>query len=182
MNNLNGYHIVLTTHNSRYSQRMLDFNIDQGQPLLLSLEEEIELTKIIGQVIQDYDYKCLAYNICHDHVHLILVCHSDELGDQIQRIKSISSKLFRRSHAITSHNKYLHRSLWSQKFFRKELNEWSLSDVSYSPGEILRDTHLSRAIDYIKMNREKHGLLNSIELKKHIESFVISIDKAYELF
>ncbi len=69
-----GFHVVLTTHNSRTSQRMIQLGICKGKPIYLSLEEEIALTEIIGNIIKENGYLCLEYNICKDHVHLLLVC------------------------------------------------------------------------------------------------------------
>ena len=89
------FHIVLTTHNSRTSQRMIDYGVIKGDAIELNLNEEIELTKIIGNIISESKMKCIAYNICKDHVHLIVVCEGTELTSIIQKIKSISSKMFK---------------------------------------------------------------------------------------
>ena len=89
------FHVVLTTHNSRTSQRMMDLEILKGLPIELVLEEEIELTRIIGEIIQEKGYHCLEYNICKDHVHLVLVCEAEELTGIVQAIKSISSRLIK---------------------------------------------------------------------------------------
>lgn len=87
------FHIVLTTHNSRTSQRMMEMGIEKGEPVNLSLKEEIELTKIIGQVVQEEDYDCIAYNVCKDHRYLVLVCEYAYLTNSVQKLKSTSSRL-----------------------------------------------------------------------------------------
>ena len=86
------FHVVLTTHNSRTSQRMTKLGIQKGEPLELNIEQEIAITEIIGETIKEKGYNCLAYNVCKDHVHMILVCEYEELIRIVQRIKSGSSK------------------------------------------------------------------------------------------
>jgi len=59
---------------------MKNHRIIKGPAIELEFVEEIELTKIIANIINKYNYKCLAYNVCIDHVHLILVCEYVELN------------------------------------------------------------------------------------------------------
>jgi len=128
------YHIVFTTHNSRTSSRMIKYNVRKGPERRLSLEEEIILTNIIGKTIIKNQWRCIAYNICNDHVHLILVCEQDSLTKIVQKLKSISSKLFHRHPAVSKRVTALHNNhLWSQKFFRARLNDWTLSSLSKIP-------------------------------------------------
>lgn len=182
MEDLYGYHVVLTTHNSRTSQRMMNYNIIKGDPLLLDLEQEIQLTKIIGAIIVENDFKCIAYNICKDHLHLLLVCQENELIRIVQKLKSISSKRFNRSGAISSQlKKYHHNHLWSQKFYRAELDEWQWAHLSKKPGDVYRIDHLTNSIDYIRNNREKHHLKESDELTEIITSFLVTMEEAYQM-
>ncbi|MBK8505366.1 MAG: transposase [Saprospiraceae bacterium] len=96
MKDLHAFHVVLTTHNSRISQRMIKYRIRSGIPVELCLDEEILLSGTIGTIVKETGYQILAYNICRDHVHLLPVCQNEALSSIIQRIKSVSSKLFRR--------------------------------------------------------------------------------------
>ena len=170
-NGLLGFHVVLTTHNSRTSNRMSIYKIERGDALLLTLQEEIELSIIIGKIITENNYRCVAYNICQDHVHLIIVCHEFELSRIVQKIKSISSKIFQRSNIAKTRNwskqKY---HLWSQKFFRAYLNEWQLARLSIRPGEVYESDHLMNSINYIQNNRIKHQLEYSKKLDEIIQS------------
>ncbi|MBL0145597.1 MAG: transposase [Chitinophagaceae bacterium] len=70
--------------------------IVKGKPVELGLKEEQALTHIFKDIIIENNYKCLAYNICKDHVHLILVCAENELTGIVQKLKSVSSKLLNR--------------------------------------------------------------------------------------
>ncbi len=177
-----GYHIVLTTHNSRTSQRMKTYRVQKGPERRLSLKEEIILTGIISTIIKENDYKCLAYNICQDHVHMIIVCQEDALTSIVQKLKSVSSKLFHRHPDVDPTVTKLHSNrLWSQKFFRASLNEWTLAKLSNRPGELYQSSYLSNAMAYIENNRSKHQLVKSDILEKIIKGIVVSMDEAYAL-
>jgi REP element-mobilizing transposase RayT len=168
------FHVVLTTNNSRTSQRMIRLGIRKGEPVELNLEGEITLTRIIGAIIIEQGYHCLAYNICKDHVHLILVCEREKLSKTVQMIKGTSSYLFKSK----DFNPVSGR-LWSQKFFRAYLDIWELATRSHKPGYVYRDSHLTNALNYIRHNREKHKLPASDELQNIINSFIVSQETAF---
>jgi type I restriction-modification system DNA methylase subunit len=172
--NKKAYHLVFTTHNSRISQRMIDLKVIKGPALELNLEEEIALTKIFKQIILENHYNCLAYNVCKDHVHIIIVCEEDEVNTIAKTLKGKSSYLYQ-----SNGFKPIGEPLWSQKFFFANLNELIWSDISPRPGHIASDTYLENAINYIKTNREKHQLTDSKELKNSIKDFVVDLDVAF---
>ncbi len=163
------FHIVLTTHNSRTSERMLEYNVTQGEPTELDLQHEIELTKIISQIIKEQDYNCLAYNICKDHVHMVLVCEYEELSTIVKTIKGKSSYLYQ-----SKGFKPLGTPLWSQKFFRAELDDWQEATQSQKTGYQPKDSYLENTLEYILHNRKKHELPESKELQKIINNFIVS--------
>lgn len=168
------YHVVLTTHNSRTSQRMIDLNIKKGKPFNLDLKQEIALSEIMGGIIKDNAYNCIAYNICKDHVHLILVCEEDELTNIVKTIKGKSSFMFQ-----SNGFKPIGKPLWSQKFFYADLDTWTFSGVSKRVGYCINDDYIDRAINYIKTNRQKHELTESKKLNDIIADFVQDIDTAF---
>ncbi len=179
---LEGFHIVLTTHNSRTSARMKKYNVRKGPALRLGLEEEIALTRIFGKIIRESGFRCIAYNICVDHVHLILVCSPEKLTAQVQKIKSVSSKDFHRLNIPMSHDPLKHKGhLWSQKFYRATLDVWELNTVTNRPGFIYSDSYLQNAINYIRTNRYKHELTISEELELAIQEFVIDEETAFTI-
>ena len=110
--NKKAYHLVFTTHNSRVSQRMIKLNIQKGPALTLNLDQEIALTKFFKQIILENHYHCLAYNICKDHVHIIIVCEEDEVNTIAKTLKGKSSYLYQ-----SNGFKPIGEPLWSQKFF-----------------------------------------------------------------
>ncbi len=161
------YHIVLTIHNSRTSKRMREYRILNQNPKFISLEEEICLTRIIGNIILELNLNCYAYNICRDHVHLIIQCNRSELHQKIRIIKGKSSYLLKRTLKDRWNN-----PLWSQKFFSANLDNWSIGNVNSLSGFKENHTYFQRAISYIENNRSKHGLKESQELQNAIKSFV----------
>ncbi len=168
------FHVVLTTHNSRTSKRMIELNIKKGEPFYLDLQQEINLTKIIGDIINEKKYHCVAYNICKDHVHLVIVCRPNELSSIVKTIKGKSSFMFQ-----SNGFKPIGEPLWSQKFFFANLDVWELSTVSKRAGYCMDDDYIHRAMSYIKTNRQKHQLPESKELNKEISKFTESIEDAF---
>ncbi len=169
------FHIVLTTHNSRTSERMIEYKVAKGEATELSLEHEIELTKIISEIVKEEDYKCLAYNICKDHVHMVLVCEFEELSSIVKTIKGKSSYLYQ-----SKGFKPLGTPLWSQKFFRAELDDWQEAAKSQKTGYQYKDSYLENTLHYILHNRKKHGLEESEDLQNIINEFIVSEEKAFE--
>ena len=91
------WHITTATHNSRYSQRMFDNYVKTGKPVWLSEKEEIIVTQTIAEIAEKDDLNIVAYNICGDHVHMLLVCeeaseHAPMLSNIVQKLKSMSAR------------------------------------------------------------------------------------------
>ena len=86
------WHITWATHNSRYSQRMFDNYVKLGEPVLLSEKEEQIVTETIAEIVKKDELNVLAYNICQDHVHLLLVCEETKVPAITQKLKSMSSR------------------------------------------------------------------------------------------
>ena len=158
------YHIVLTLHNSRTSRRMNQRHIRPGLVEFLTLEDEIALTKMVGRALKELDVTCYAYNICRDHIHIIIQCPENELSEVIRKIKGKTSYQFNQLKGKKG-------PFWSQKFYNANLDEWYLPTLS-KRGFEQKDTYFLKAIFYIKYNREKHDLPASQELEDIISSFV----------
>jgi type I restriction-modification system DNA methylase subunit/REP element-mobilizing transposase RayT len=86
------WHITCATHNSRYSQRMFDNYVKLGEPVWLTTKEEIIVSETIAEISAKDKLNIPAYNICGDHMHLILVCEETELPSIVQKIKSMSAR------------------------------------------------------------------------------------------
>lgn len=162
------FHITFVTYNSRISQRMIDYRVRKGQGIILNLQEEIILTTYISQILSKYNYKCYAYNICSDHVHIILGCKLEKIAFNIQRLKSISSRKFniamgkttpsKKKNTFQNSKKHTQTRLWARGYYVNELNS---------------DQKLYNALQYIQQNRVKHNLPKSKLLERVIEDMTI---------
>ncbi|MFM7014713.1 MAG: hypothetical protein ACKOX3_00145 [Bacteroidota bacterium] len=115
-------------------------------------------------------------------MHIILVCDPEKLTAHIQKIKSVSSKEFHRLNIPMDHDPLKHKGhLWSQKFYRATLDVWELNTVTRRPGFIYNDSYLDNAMEYIKNNRHKHGLVISDELDQVISDFIINTEEAFSI-
>jgi len=90
--NKQAWHITCATHNSRYSQRMFENYVKLGDPVWLTQEEEIIVSETITGIAKQDKLNILAYNICGDHMHLLLVCEEDEVPGIVQKLKSMSAR------------------------------------------------------------------------------------------
>ena len=163
------WHITCATHNSRYSQRMFDNFVKLGEAVWLSEKEEEIVTQTLAKIVETDKLNIPAYNICGDHMHLILVCEEAELSSIVQKIKSMTARACNiamgrtipREHApLASEHAPLtsghapasspepergtaQAHLWTQKFGNKEITS---------------EEQLLNTIEYIRNNRIKHGL------------------------
>ena len=95
------YHITTAIHDSRTSDRMITYNvrekrangaIPEPQVIWLSEEDEILITKTVVEIIEQDNLNVLAYNICRDHMHLLLVCEEQERDRIVQKIKAKTAR------------------------------------------------------------------------------------------
>jgi REP element-mobilizing transposase RayT len=135
---MNVYHVTWVTHSSRVSERMVTYKVKSGEPLLLDDELELEITGYIAAIVKENNLQVLAYNTCRDHIHMILVCDSSELNNTVGKLKGKSGFLFKKVRNIID---VFH--LWGQKFHAEEIKS---------------EAQLEKTINYVKFNREKHGL------------------------
>ena len=83
------FHVTCVMHNTRMSERMKRYNVKTGIPVRLNSEQEIILAGIIREIILQKKYTILAFNICVDHIHLVIMCSFRKLTSIIQTIISI---------------------------------------------------------------------------------------------
>lgn len=86
------WHITTATHNSRHSQRMFDYKVEKGQAVWLSEQEETIVTETIANIVEQDNLNICAYNICGDHMHLLLVCEEEEIPAIVGKLKAMSSR------------------------------------------------------------------------------------------
>ena len=134
------YHVTWVTYNSRVSQRMIDYNVKKDTGIRLDDNSEMKITEIIADIIREKNYTVYAYNICRDHVHMLIECEENKVSNMVRQIKGKSSQLYKEYLGKTAHDPF---HLWAQKF-----NKWLVQS----------DEQLRKTVEYILRNREKHGL------------------------
>ena len=141
------YHITWTTYNSRVSERMKLYKVKSNNEwIYLTNLQEVQITVILWRIFKSLVIKVYAYNICWDHIHLLIQCEEDNVSKNMRIIKWKSTKLYKDLYNITDR---IH--LWWQKF-NKEIVE--------------NKQQLINTVKYIQENRTKHWLERNIEVEK----------------
>lgn len=153
--NKKAFHITTAIHDSRTSQRMIDYKVREKRDMgtnpypnvcYLEPEDEAIITKTISEIVVQHQLNLLQYNICKDHMHLVLVCEEEEVPVLMQQIKGKTARVHNSSKGI---NPLVQKEndkavpLWTQKFGCKE---------------ITTPEQLFNTIEYVKHNRIKHEL------------------------
>ena len=86
------WHVTTAIHNSRYSKRLFAYKIKTAAAIWLSEKDEIILTKTIADIVKNDNLNVVEYNICGDHMHLLLVCEKEKLSKIVGKIKAVSSR------------------------------------------------------------------------------------------
>ncbi len=156
-------HINWVTHNSRTSERMLTYKVKtKSEGIWLNDEIEYVIIKSIASIIKEDNLKCLAFNICGDHIHILLVCEEEKLYDIVRKLKGKTSQKVKEYLQIEKEFEF---HLWARKFGHTYINS---------------EEQLFNTINYIQNNRLKHQLppLNS-RLQSTIKNMITSIQEAY---
>lgn len=152
------FHITTAIHDSRTSQRMIDYKVrekryngtlPEPQIYPFSEEDEIVISKTIAQIVKDDKLNIMAYNICRDHIHILLVCETEEVDKIVGKIKGKTARVFNSNKGIyplIENKTEKSVPVWTQKFGCKEITS---------------DEQLWNTVEYIRNNRIKHGLSDS---------------------
>ncbi|MCG2761088.1 MAG: transposase, partial [Candidatus Delongbacteria bacterium] len=92
MRRLKPYHITWATHNSRRSPRMLHYSGEPKYYVWLTNEEEIIIAESIAESVEKDKLNVKAFNICGDHVHILMVCQKEDIPKIIHNLKGRSSR------------------------------------------------------------------------------------------
>lgn len=153
------YHITWVTHNSRVSERMVEFGVKHGEPFILDDEKEGELTAYILQIVKEDNLRILAYNICRDHIHMILACEEQKRDNIIRKLKGKTTQVYKDNHGIK--DKF---HLWAQKY------SWTV---------IKDEEQILNAINYIQFNRAKHKLSDNKGLQPLVAEMLMPLSQAF---
>ena len=143
------WHVTWVTHDTRTSARMIKYKVREfkrngeghiDRPYFFDEKEAIEITRIISDIIVEDNYNCLEYNVCSDHIHIILVCDEEDLPNVVRKLKGKSAQKFKEYLGLDKEDTF---HLWAQKFDRNFITS---------------ETELQNKINYIRNNRAKHVL------------------------
>jgi REP element-mobilizing transposase RayT/type I restriction-modification system DNA methylase subunit len=148
------YLITWVTHNSRVSERMIEFGVKKDDPVLFEELSEVKISEFIFDKAQELSFRILAYNVCKDHVHLVLVSTDNERDEVVRQLKGYSSKKYREYLNIDAAEKF---QTWAQKY------HYTLLDTKEK---------LVNAIEYVNNNRIKHDLPDNKGLKPLVETHI----------
>ena len=149
------YHITTATHDSRTSQRMIDHKVrlkrDNGtrpkaEGIWLDPDDGVLITTIVADIVKEDNLNVMAFNICGDHLHMLLVCEEEEVSKIVGKIKGKTSRVYNYNKGINplvQSKREKSVSLWTQKFGKTP---------------ILNENQLWNTVKYIRNNREKHNL------------------------
>ncbi|PQV49541.1 transposase IS200 family protein [Jejuia pallidilutea] len=187
------YHITTAIHDSRTSARMKKYKVRERRDagtnpypnvIYFTPEDDLLITQTIADIVKEDALNLLAYNICADHIHLLIACDIEEIPSIMQKIKAITAKEVNktrehvpitREHAPLANAPLANAPLENKK--RKPL--WS---QKYStPKEVTTQEQLDNTLRYIQNNRQKHELPpHSNTLQTIIDSMCVPVDKALE--
>lgn len=178
------YHITTTIHDSRTSKRMIDYKVREKRDMgtnpypnivYFTPEDDLLITKTIAEVVTEQNINLLAYNICADHIHLLIACDIDEVPTIMKNIKGKTS--YYKGLSFYKGFKPL------EKGTNKEENKKPLWQQKYSaPKEVTSQEQLQNTLNYIQKNRSKHNLPeHSTQLKNIIQNMCCSFDTAIKL-
>lgn len=180
------WHITTAVHDSCTSDRMVEYEVrrlrDHGtrpypEPMLLSEEEEIIITETVSKIVREDKLNLLAYNICFDHMHMLLVCEEGEVPKIVGKIKSMTARAVNiamgrtvpmtetlagttaaapRGHVPLSVPAA--ENLPDEKLSERGNTQCPLWTQKFGNTYIDSEEHLYNAIQYIQTNREHHDL------------------------
>ena len=199
------YHITTATHDSRTSQRMVDHKVrqkrDNGtrpypEAIWLEPEDELHITQTVAEIVKKDGLNVLAFNICGDHLHLLLVCEEQEVPKIVGKIKAVSAKRYNRhkgktdtssstptptlttrGHVPLSDTPSDTRSdTRTEKEGEKSVPLWT---QKFGCKEITDHQQLENTVHYIEHNRAKHELPANKTLQKCIDSMLCGYDEVF---
>lgn len=198
-----GFHVTTAIHDSRTSDRMLRYRVRErrfggkkpfAEVFPMCPEQEELIAKTIAQIAEELKLHIAAFNICRDHMHLLLICNREEVPRIMHRIKGRTARVcnIAGSLATASGNKGINPLVagcaeigagGSPDYSPHGQSPTMLKDGSrpfwtqkYGCKAIKSEKQLFNTIRYIQTNREKHRLPPNEKLKYIIQTIVKNED------
>ena len=109
---------------------------NRKQAIYLDERDRLTYLKIFGVVIVDHGWRCLAYCLMNNHVHLLIETPEANLGEGVQQLHGSYARVFNKRHERTGH----------------------LFQGRYGTTLIRTDEQLCAAVRYVAMNPVAAGL------------------------
>lgn len=135
--------ITWVTHNSRISERMIEYKVQKGEPFILDYEMRNSICRFLNEKIAKEGYQVLAKNVLHDHVHLVLICAEHEIANIIQNLKGYTSFFLGKQLLLSKDKEGRQNKIWAKG-----------SNYSY----LDKEKHLLNSIEYTNNNHLKHDI------------------------
>lgn len=186
------YHITTAIHDSRTSQRMIDYRardrrFDGKKPLpdvsYMSKEIEELIAITVSEIVNEEKLNIAAFNLCRDHMHILLVCAGDEVPNIMHKIKGRTSRVCNKW--IANNNGNLHNkgiNPLDGKHSTTKLKDGSTPfwTQKYGCNPIKTNEHYWNTVNYIEKNKVKHNLTNNPKLQTIIQCFVKSYEECFK--
>lgn len=186
------FHITTSLHDSRTSERMITYKARErrfegtkphAEVFPMTKEEEELIAQTVAEIVKEDNLNIAAFNLCWDHMHILLVCEEEEVPKILQKIKSKTARAVNifRGKTIVSEKEGDHStkgacSLDETVVYSRGEKQNSLWTQKFGCNPINTDEHFWNTVNYIENNKVKHKLPKNPKLEKIISTFV----KTYE--
>jgi type I restriction-modification system DNA methylase subunit len=187
------FHITTSIHDSRTSQRMIDYKArerrfegtkPEPEVFLMTKEEEELIAQTVAEITKEDKLNIAAFNLCRDHMHILLVCEEDEVPKIMQKIKAKTARevninrgktiIAKKGDASTKGACSLDETNTCSLNKTRGEKQNSLWTQKYGCKPITSDDQFWNTLNYIEDNKAKHNLPNNPKLKGIIATFVKS--------
>ncbi|GMT44628.1 MAG: hypothetical protein IEMM0006_0460 [bacterium] len=170
------WHVTTALHNSRYSQRMFDNHVKPGAVIRLEEKDEILITGVVADIVKEDNLNVIEYNMCGDHMHLLIVCEKEELSKIVGKIKSMTARACNIAMGRTMGQAPLSEEVPSSGRGKTQTKLWT---QKFGKSEIRDERYLNNAITYIRNNRIKHHLPRSERMEQIKKEFLCTKKHAF---
>ena len=199
------YHITTAIHDSRTSQRMIDYRarerrFDGEKPLpdvnYMSKEIEELIAVTVSEIVNEEKLTITAFNLCRDHMHILLVCAEDEVPKIMHKLKGRTARVCNKWIANNKGNLHNKGNLYNKginplddkynpldgKHSTTKLKDGSTPfwTQKYGCNSIKTSEHYWNTVNYIEKNKVKHNLPNNSKLQTIIQCFVKSYEECFK--
>lgn len=172
------YQITTAIHDSRTSDRMIKYKArerrfygtkPEAEVFPMSKEIEELIANTIASIVRAENLNIAAFNLCRDHMHILLVCEEIEVARVMHKIKGRTARacnVYKGINPLDAIHKDGSTPFWAQKFGCKPISS---------------EEQFWHTVNYIERNRAKHNLPNNPTLKAIISTFVKSYEACFAI-